>query len=75
MKEPSPGAHVSGIFEHLLPFAAVTVELWRVLMERLIQDFETQGEADRRLLAARPHRFDTRPGRDALQLTLRERTC
>jgi len=75
MKEPSPAAHVGGIFEHLLPFAAVTMELWRVLMERLIQDFEQMGAEDRQLLASRPHRFDTRPGRDALQLTLRERTA
>ncbi|AHK70087.1 hypothetical protein AD931_02610 [Gluconobacter oxydans] len=75
MKEPSPAAHVGGIFEHLLPFVAVTVELWRVLMEKLMDDLETQGEADRRLLAARPHRFDTRPGRDALQCALRERTA
>jgi len=52
MKEPSPGQHIDGIFEHLLPFAAVTIELWRVLMERLLQDFETQGEADRRLLGS-----------------------
>jgi len=75
MKELSPGQHIDGIFEHLLPFAAVTIELWRVLMERLMDDFRTQGEADRRLLAGRPQRFDTRPGRDALQLTLRERTA
>ncbi|KXV46170.1 hypothetical protein AD945_14355 [Gluconobacter albidus] len=75
MKEPSPSQHVSGIFEHLLPFAAVTLELWRVLVERLIQDFEQMGEADRRLMSARPHRFDTRPGRDVLQLELRERTA
>lgn len=75
MKEPSPSQHVSGIFEHLLPFAAVTLELWRVLMERLMDDFQAMGEADRQLLAARPHRFDTRPGRDALQCALRERTA
>ena len=75
MKEPSPAAHVGGIFEHLLPFVAVTVELWRVLMEKLMDDLETQGEADRRLIAARPHQFDTRPGRDALQCALRERTA
>ncbi|KXV64762.1 hypothetical protein [Gluconobacter oxydans] len=75
MKEPSPAAHVGGIFEHLLPFAAVTMELWRVLMERLMDDFQAMSEADRRLLAARPHRFDTRPGRDALQCALRERTA
>lgn len=75
MREPSPAAHVDGIFEHLIPFAAVTIELWRVLMERLMDDFQAMSEADRRLLAARPQRFDTRPGRDALQLTLRERTA
>ncbi|WKE48611.1 hypothetical protein [Gluconobacter oxydans] len=75
MREPSPAAHIDGIFEHLLPFVAVTMELWRVLMERLIQDFEQMGAEDRQLLSARPHRFDTRPGRDALQLTLRERTA
>ncbi|KXV79174.1 hypothetical protein AD953_03190 [Acetobacter malorum] len=75
MKEPSPAAHVGGIFEHLIPFVAVTIGLWRVLMDRLMDDFQTMGEADRRLIAARPHRFDTRPGRDALQLTLRERTA
>lgn len=75
MREPSPAAHIDGIFEHLLPFAAVTMELWRVLMEKLMDDLETQGEADRRLLAARPYRFDTRPGRDALQCALRERTA
>jgi len=40
-----------------------------------MDDFRTQGEADRRLLAARPQRFDTRPGRDALQCALRERTA
>jgi len=51
------------------------MELWRVLMERLMDDFQAMSEADRRLLAARPQRFDTRPGRDALQLTLRERTA
>lgn len=75
MREPSPAAHIDGIFEHLIPFVAVTIELWRVLMERLMDDFEQMGAEDRRLLAARPHRFDTRPGRDALQLTLRERTA
>ena len=75
MREPSPAAHVDGIFEHLIPFVAVTIELWRVLMERLMDDFQAMGEADRQLLAARPHRFDTRPGRDALQLTLHERTA
>lgn len=75
MKEPSPSQHIDGIFEHLIPFVAVTIELWRVLMERLMDDFEQMGAEDRRLLAARPHRFDTRPGRDALQLTLRERTA
>lgn len=75
MKEPSPAAHIDGIFEHLIPFVAVTVELWRVLMERLIQDFEQMGAEDRQLLAGRPHRFDTRPGRDALQLALHERTA
>ncbi|GAC88463.1 hypothetical protein Gbth_003_058 [Gluconobacter thailandicus F149-1 = NBRC 100600] len=75
MKEPSPSQHVSGIFEHLLPFAAITMELWRVLMERLVDDFQAMSEADRQFLAARPHRFDTRPGRDALQCALRERTA
>ncbi|KAA8383927.1 hypothetical protein FOH24_17065 [Acetobacter tropicalis] len=75
MREPSPAAHIDGIFEHLIPFAAVTMELWRVLMERLMGDFQAMGEADRRLMAARPHRFDTRPGRDALQCALRERTA
>ncbi|MBS1089497.1 hypothetical protein [Gluconobacter wancherniae] len=75
MKEPSPAAHIDGIFEHLIPFVAVTVELWRVLMEKLMDDFEKMGEADRRLLAARPQRFDTRPGRDALQCALHERTA
>lgn len=74
MKEPSPSQHVSGIFEHLIPFVAVTVELWRVLMEKLMDDFEQMGAEDRRLLSSRPHRFDTRPGRDALQCALRERT-
>lgn len=75
MKEPSPAAHIDGIFEHLIPFVAVTVELWRVLIERLMDDFQAMSEADRQLLAARPQRFDTRPGRDALQCALRERTA
>ncbi|MDI6652470.1 hypothetical protein QMA67_05880 [Gluconobacter japonicus] len=75
MKEPTPASHVGRIFEHLLPFVAVTVELWRVLMEKLMDDFQVMGVEDRRLLAARPHRFDARPGRDALQLTLKERAA
>ncbi|MBS1044099.1 hypothetical protein [Gluconobacter cerinus] len=74
MREPPPGQHIDGIFEHLIPFVAVTIELWRVLMQKLMDDFEQMGVEDRRLLAARPHRFDTRPGRDALQCALRERT-
>lgn len=75
MKESSPSQHIDGIFEHLIPFVAVTIELWRVLMEKLMDDFEQMGAEDRRLLAARPQRFDTRPGRDALQCALRERTA
>ncbi|WP_342627830.1 hypothetical protein AAC691_17375 [Nguyenibacter vanlangensis] len=75
IKEPTPGAHVAGIIEHMLPFAAVGIELWRMLIDRLIQDFGAMREADLLIMSARPERLDTRPDRDALYQKVRDRTA
>jgi hypothetical protein len=75
IKEPSPGQHVAGIIEHMLPFAAVTAELWRVIVDKLIEQFSEMREADLRVMSGRPERLDTRPDRDAAYERLRDRTA
>jgi len=74
MREPSPSAIVGGIAEHMLPFAAVAAELWRVLMERFMSELERMRAADLDLMDTRPDRLDTKPDRDTLYAQVRERT-
>ncbi|WP_342627173.1 hypothetical protein AAC691_12820 [Nguyenibacter vanlangensis] len=75
MREPTPGQHVAGIIEHMLPFAAVGVELWRLLIEKFIASMAEMRAADLETMAARPERLNTRPDRDALYERVRDRTA